>query len=495
MSFAGTEANAFPNFGSARILCVGDLMLDRFVSGAVDRISPESPVPIVRFRDERCMAGGAANVAQNIAALGGHCTLIGIIGRDPAGEELKRLLGAEAGVAFLPLHDANRPTTEKTRFVAHGQHMLRVDREDAGAPDADVLAALERQLEEAIAGQDVLILSDYAKGLLTDPIVAKALAVAKAARIPVVVDPKSAQLGRYRGAAVVTPNVAEAALASAIRAADDQTAEAAARAIADRFGLEAVLLTRAEQGMTLYQAGGEATHIRATARDVFDVVGAGDTVVAVLAICLAAGASLEIAARTANLAGGLVVAKHGIATVSRGELMDEMARAWDPGLTSAAKVLARDDAGKRVRDWRAAGLSVGFTNGCFDILHAGHARLLQFARGRCDRLVVGLNADASVKRLKGEQRPINPLADRAEVLAALASVDAIVSFEEDTPLALIQTLKPDLLVKGADYRIDQIIGADFTLANGGRVETFELMAGRSTTALADRLATTRPDAG
>jgi D-beta-D-heptose 7-phosphate kinase/D-beta-D-heptose 1-phosphate adenosyltransferase len=481
--------NNVPIFDSIRILCIGDLMLDRFVDGSVDRISPESPVPIVLFGDTKVVPGGAANVARNIVALGGRCTLIGVVGNDQVGDELVALLDADDRISTVIARDDSRPTTEKTRFVAQGQHLLRVDRETAGEVQATVLEVVLLSILEEMPRHDVIVLSDYAKGLLTDGLVRRVVAEAKKAGIALIADPKTVHLERFAGATVITPNVAEAAAATGIRVIDDDTAEDATRAIAARYGIEAVLLTRADQGMTLLRGSGEAVHVRATARDVFDVVGAGDTVVATISVGLAAGLDMQDAARLANTAAGLVVAKHRTATITRNELLEELAKGHrGAGLTSAVKILDRSAAQKRSSEWRAAKLEIGFTNGCFDILHAGHVRLLQYARAQCDRLIVGLNGDASVSRLKGESRPINGLDDRAEVLAALASVDAVVSFDEDTPYELIKLLEPDLLVKGAEYAVEDIVGADIVTARGGRIGRFDLLAGRSTTRIVSRIA-------
>lgn len=482
------DMDELPDFGTVRIICIGDLMLDRFVDGTVERISPESPVPILRLGVTRSVPGGAANVARNIVALGGHCSLIGAIGCDPVGKELIALVETDGRIALHAAHDSSRPTTEKTRFTAQGQHLLRVDRERNDPIDDAVLDGIINRVTAQIGQHDVVILSDYAKGVVDDRLARSVIAIARKAGVPVIADPKTIHFDRYRGAAAITPNVAEAASATGVRATDDETAAAAIRAIADRFGIDGVLLTRAEQGMSLLNDGSTVVHIAASARDVFDVVGAGDTVAAVLALGLGSGLDLETSARIANAAAGIVVAKQGTATVSRGELLDELTRTRSAGLTSAARILDRAKAEALRAEWKADGLSVGFTNGCFDILHAGHVQLLQFARSRCDRLIVGLNDDASVARLKGPSRPIVGLGDRAEVLAALAAVDAVVAFAEDTPYDLITALRPDMLVKGSDYTVEQIVGADIVLANGGRIERFDLVQGRSTTGIVARAA-------
>jgi D-beta-D-heptose 7-phosphate kinase/D-beta-D-heptose 1-phosphate adenosyltransferase len=469
-------------FDGVRVLCVGDVMLDRFMHGEVARISPESPVPIILLGDSNAVPGGAANVGRNVSALGGHCTLIGCVGDDPAAEELRRSLSECGRIAPVLVPQPGRPTSEKTRFVAQGQHLLRADRERPGPIDdatvTDIIAEVEQRLHE----HDVLVLSDYAKGVLTDGLVAGLTSAARMAGVPVVVDPKSARLARYAGATVVTPNTGETQAATGIDPHEDADAVRAGRAVLDTASVDAVLVTRAARGMTLVERGTEAVHLPASAREVFDVVGAGDTVVATLALMLGAGESLADASRIANAAGGLVVGKHGTATLTRAELHEELVRlaAVASGGAERGVIDAASGAARR-RRWAEQGLRVGFTNGCFDILHVGHLRLLEFARAHCDRLVVGLNSDASVRRLKGPTRPINNENDRAELLAALAAVDTVVLFDEDTPAALIGDLVPDLLVKGADYTVDQVVGADTVLAAGGEVLLCELVPGRSTT--------------
>jgi D-beta-D-heptose 7-phosphate kinase/D-beta-D-heptose 1-phosphate adenosyltransferase len=386
-----------------------------------------------------------------------------------AGDELIALVAEDERMTLRAVRDSGRPTTEKTRFISQGQHLLRVDREQVGDLGQEIVDEVLKTVIGEIERHQVVVLSDYAKGVLTDQFTRRVIAAAAEAGIPVVADPKTVHLDRFRGAMVITPNVSEADAATGIRAVHNGSAEQAVKEITGRFGVEGVLLTRAEQGMTLLWKGNEIVHIQASARDVFDVVGAGDTVVAMIALGLGSGLDLETSARIANTAGGIVLSREATS-----------------GLASVVKILDSHSARSRCEEWQAAGLKVGFTNGCFDILHAGHVQLLQYARSRCDRLIVGLNDDQSVARLKGPSRPINALVDRGAVLAALASVDAVVAFAEDTPYDLITALRPDVLVKGADYTIEQIVGADFVIANGGRVERFELLEGRSTTGIVAR---------
>jgi len=473
------------DFAKVRVLCVGDVMVDCFVGGAVKRISPESPVPVFSVDAREIFPGGAANVARNIAALGGGCTLIGVVGDDEAARHLTADLSATTNIRPAFAISPDRPTTEKTRFVAQGQHVLRVDREIAGPISPAIAKDLLALVGQHIGDHDVLVLSDYAKGVLTDEIIQTSIALAKAKGIPIVVDPKSKDLARYRGATVITPNSKEIEAATGIDPSHDDAAAVAAAGLGmEQAGSEAILVTRAEKGMTLVQRDAAPVHIASCAREVFDVVGAGDTVIATLSLALGLGSNLEGAARAANVAAGIAVGRRGTSTVSQSELLDEMTKTDMTGKgLHAEKILNQTEIVLRVQAWKRDGLRVGFTNGCFDILHLGHIRLLKFCRQNCDRLILGINSDASVRRLKGPDRPINPEADRAEVLAALGTIDAVIVFDEDTPLKLIELVEPDVLIKGADYAIGQIVGADLVMARGGKVLRFELVPGKSSTDL------------
>jgi D-beta-D-heptose 7-phosphate kinase/D-beta-D-heptose 1-phosphate adenosyltransferase len=470
-----------PAFEPVRVLCIGDVMLDRFIFGDVRRISPESPVPIIQMTRTSNVPGGAANVARNVAALGGCCSIIGVVGDDATGRELAGLI--EHGDAIVPVlvTDASRPTIEKIRFVAQGHHLLRADREDAVAIATEAEDAILAHVEALITAHDVVVLSDYAKGVLTDRVIGGAIARARAHDVPVVVDPKSRQLVRYAGATVLTPNAKEVFEATGVEVRDDASAASAARDAMIAADVDAMLVTRSEQGMTLVESDGTITHLGASAREVFDVVGAGDTVVATIALCLGAGMALPDATMVANVAAGVVVGKQGTATVSRSELGDELVRLSRVGLSSSElKLVSAERAVMLRQQWEKDGLTVGFTNGCFDILHVGHVRILEFARAQCDRLIVGINSDASVKRLKGPTRPINTEDDRAQVIGAFGFVDAAVVFDEDTPYDLIARLGPDVLVKGSDYTVEQVVGHDIIERRGGKVVLFDLVPGRST---------------
>lgn len=467
-----------------RALVLGDAMLDRFVYGRVERISPEAPIPVLSVEAERAMPGGAGNVARNLAALGADVCFLSVVGDDEAGAALARAFDEHPNIEAQLTSVAGRATTVKTRFVAMSQQILRADRETTVALDAAQGAALIAALEAALAGRDVLILSDYGKGVLTPAVTAAAIAAAARARLPVIVDPKGRDYARYAGASVVTPNRKELAEATGDAAASDAEIVAAARGLLAAHKIGAVLVTRAQEGMSVVTSS-EVHHLKAEAREVFDVSGAGDTVVATLACALGRGAALADAARLANSAAGIVVGKVGTAVVHR----DELAAALRERELSAieAKLAGRERAAEIVEGWRARGLSVGFTNGCFDLLHPGHVTLLARARALCDRLVVGLNSDASVRRLKGEGRPVQPDIARATVLAALGTVDLVTIFEDDTPQALIEALRPGLLVKGGDYKVADIVGADFVQSHGGRVEIVDIVPGFSTTGTLARL--------
>jgi D-beta-D-heptose 7-phosphate kinase / D-beta-D-heptose 1-phosphate adenosyltransferase len=475
------------DFAGIRVLVLGDAMLDRFLYGDVDRISPEAPVPVVRLRRSHAMPGGAGNVARNISALGGRAVLVALLGEDDAAAELRALLAGDPGIEDATVGSAARRSTRKMRVIAGNQQVARLDEEEARPADAGEAEALVGAVRRRVAGCKAVVLSDYAKGALTPAVVAGAIAAAHEAGVPVFADPKSDDFGLYRGVDCLTPNARELARATRLPTGTEAEVAAAARAAMRATGVPALLCTRAERGMVLVRADGAHASVSAEAREVFDVSGAGDTVIATLALAHAAGRPLEDAMRIANAAAGVVVGKLGTATVGEKELEHALRAGGGSDGAEDAAALGLGAARRRVAEWRAHGLRVGFTNGCFDILHAGHVSLLRAARRRCDRLVVALNADASVSRLKGASRPVNALADRAAVVSALAAVDAVVAFEEDTPLELIRALRPDVLVKGGDYTEDRVVGADLVRASGGEVVLVDLLPGRSTTGIAARL--------
>jgi len=475
------------DFSRASILCLGDVMLDRFAYCAIERISPEAPVPVLLVQERRSSLGGAGNVARNIAALGGSAVLIGLRGRDADGEAVAAMIRSTPRLVDALIASESRPTTAKTRYIAGHQQVFRVDDELAHTLDAAEEAALLGAIDKAIQTVDAVVISDYGKGVATRAIVSSTIRGARSRRVPVFVDPKRDTFRHYRGATCITPNLAELARAAKLPAATDAEVVAAATQVLREAEAEAILTTRSEKGMLLVEASG-AVHVeRARAREVFDVSGAGDTVIAVLALAHAGGHALPDAMRLANTAAGIVVGKLGTATVELDELVLELSREAREHDVGRAKLYSVAEAETLARQWQSRGLSVGFTNGCFDIVHPGHVTLLSKARRECDRLIVALNSDASVSRLKGPQRPVNALDDRAAVIGALASVDAVISFDEDTPITLITRLKPDVLIKGADYTIATVVGAEEVLAAGGRVALIDLVDGYSTTRTIGRM--------
>ncbi|MEX0695153.1 MAG: D-glycero-beta-D-manno-heptose-7-phosphate kinase [Rhodospirillales bacterium] len=472
------------------VLVVGDAMLDHFITGEVERISPEAPIPILRVTDESRMPGGAGNVVRNLAALGARVTFVAVAGKDSAGQELIDALGENPLVNARLVIDPGRTTTIKVRYVAGNQQMLRADWEARPEIGAKVAERLLKAATKSIKKYSAVVLSDYDKGVLADGRAAAIIDAARACGVPVIVDPKGDGYERYKGADLITPNRKELEQAAKAPCPDTDSIIAAAKALISAHALGGMLVTRSADGMSLVAANGEVHHLPAESREVFDVSGAGDTVVATVAAMIGAGAAARDAAAVANTAAGIVVAKVGTAVAYASEVI---AALHHQDISDAeAKVLTDAEAVDRLARWRRQGLRIGFTNGCFDLLHPGHVSLLSQARSACDRLVVGLNADASVKRLKGEERPVQSEAARSAVLASLASVDLVVIFGEYTPYELIRTLRPDVLVKGADYRIEDVVGADLLKSWGGDVVLAALKDGFSTTKTIERLNKKRP---
>jgi D-beta-D-heptose 7-phosphate kinase/D-beta-D-heptose 1-phosphate adenosyltransferase len=478
-------ADIVHRLAGARVLVLGDIVLDRYVSGTAGRLSPEAPIPVLRPTRSRATLGGAANVALNVASLGGRAILVGVVGDDPAGSEVQALLAASPGIEARLLAIPGRPTTVKTRFLVGAHQLLRLDEETVEPIDTQSAALLLDRFSDALAGAEVVVLSDYAKGVLSDPVLESAIARARAAGRLVVADPKRHDFAAYRGADVLTPNEAEARTATRIDAAEDADAERAGTAALAETGGAAVLVTRSSKGLTLVRRDCPPLHMPTRAREVADVSGAGDTLVAALAAALAAGAALPLAAALANITAGISVAKQGTATVSAEEL--RAALHLREVVATDQKIVTQQQAMEQVAAWRDSGLRVGFTNGCFDLIHPGHVRLLTQARAACDRLIVGLNTDASVRRLKGPSRPVQSETARATVMASLAPVDLVVLFDEDTPLEMIRALRPDVLVKGADYTVEQVVGADLVQGWGGVVTLVDLEQGYSTTGTIKRM--------
>lgn len=468
--------SALPAFAQAPVLVVGDVMLDRYWYGSTTRISPEAPVPVIKVTRTEDRPGGAANVALNIAALGAPVRLIGVTGADEAADALTEQLHS-VGVQTHFQRIVGQPTIVKLRAMSRQQQLLRMDFEDSFNTDADALLA---EVESVLDSVKVMVLSDYGKGSLLNH--QALLAAAKQRGVAVLADPKGTDFSIYRGATLLTPNLAEFE-AVVGHCTDEAQLMQRGAIMLQELELEALLITRGEQGMTLLRHGVPALHLPARAREVFDVTGAGDTVISTMAAVLAAGESLPQAMTLANLAAGIVVGKLGTATISAPELRRAIQReeGAERGVLSLQQLKAA------VEDARAQGERVVFTNGCFDILHAGHVSYLEQAREQGDRLIVAVNGDASVTRLKGPGRPINSVDRRMAVLAGLGAVDWVVSFSEDTPENLITLLKPDILVKGGDYGVEQVVGAELVYAYGGEVRVLGLVENSSTTAIVEKI--------
>ncbi len=484
-------------FMEQKILLIGDVMLDSFVYGEVSRISPEGPIPVLLKSKEEMMLGGAGNVFANLQALGCDTNFIGVIGHDNAGHQISDMVSEKGGNAASLIATNTRPTTLKTRYVSQNQQLLRVDQEDAGNVSDDIQQKIFEKAETLIMDAKVLILSDYGKGILTPILIQKLIKLAKKNNVPVIVDPKGKDFSIYKGATIVTPNRNELSLATGgLAVKSDDEIEAAAKALIKQSGIESVFATRSEDGMSVIGKKGNAIHLDTKAQEVFDVSGAGDTVVASIAASIAAGANNENAAQIANVAGGLAVAKLGTAIIRQDELSQAAAENNLPVIKAhgISMIADTESAVEKIKLWQSQGLKVGFTNGCFDIVHYGHVNYLSQAREKCDRLVVGLNHDQSVRVLKGESRPINDEMARATVIAALGSVDMVVFFgaekagEDNTPFALVDVLRPDILMKGGDYTIDQLPEGQVVLAYGGEVDIMPLYEGYSTTNIIEKSA-------
>jgi D-beta-D-heptose 7-phosphate kinase/D-beta-D-heptose 1-phosphate adenosyltransferase len=469
------------------VLCVGDLMLDEFVYGEVERISPEAPAPVLAVSRSELVIGGAGNVARNIAALGARCIFVGVVGSDDAGRRLTAELRSDPSIEARVVVDPSRITTRKVRFVSEhfSTHLLRADWEQAVAIEGETENTVLDCALAALPGAASVILSDYAKGMLTPRLLRALIDGANKLGKPVIVDPKGKDFSIYRGATLITPNRQELAGTSRHAVANEADMVAAAAAINREVGSAAVLVTRSEAGMSLVPAEGEPVHVAAYPVKVRDVSGAGDTVLAVLGAMLATGTGFEPAMRVANAAAAVAVGKRGTTTVSAAELRARILPA--ASLAPEQKILFDwTEVDEKVGEWRRQGLRIGFTNGCFDLLHPGHIKLLGKARSACDRLIIGLNGDASVSRLKGEGHPIQDVHARAAVLAALEAVDLVVVFDQNTPVDLIRRVRPKVLVKGSDYRHEQVVGRELVEADGGEVVLIDLVPGFSTSRIVSK---------
>jgi D-beta-D-heptose 7-phosphate kinase / D-beta-D-heptose 1-phosphate adenosyltransferase len=485
MDLAGLQ-ELLQRIAGARVVAVGDLMVDRFVYGDVSRISPEAPIPVMTRRREIVMLGAAGNVARNVAALGTSVTLVGVVGDDGAAGEARALVGAEARIEGALVIDPERQTTIKTRFVSSGQQLLRVDEETARPLAPAIEQATIEAIQAAARGAGAILLSDYGKGVVTQRVIEAALAAAKAEGAALIVDSKARSFVRYGAADVVKPNAAELAFATDLPTETDEEVEAALAKALSLCDCKAVLVTRAAKGMSLGERGHSVRHFRRPPPEVYDTSGAGDTVLAAVGAALASGVPLTEAIEFALLAAGVVVQKAGTATASPDEVIE--AEILERVAPAEAKIATLERMRREAANWRERGLRVGFTNGCFDILHRGHIAYLAQAREWCDRLIVGLNSDRSVHALKGDGRPVNDLESRALVLAGLRSVDLVVAFDEDTPVRLIEAARPHVLVKGSDYSVEGVVGHDMVAAWGGEVRLADLVEGHSTTATISKLA-------
>ncbi|MBE0500707.1 MAG: D-glycero-beta-D-manno-heptose-7-phosphate kinase, partial [Desulfuromonadales bacterium] len=470
--------NWLARLGSIRALVIGDLMLDEYLWGKADRISPEAPVQVVDIAREDMRLGGAGNVINNLVTLGCEVHMASFLGDDADGQLLRRMLAAKGvgidGVFLAP----ERTTGRKTRILASNQQMLRIDRESRTPITTEQEGKLGTYVRSVAAGFQVILVSDYLKGVLTEGGLQQIIKTGRDLAIPVVVDPKGTDYGKYRGATLLTPNRKEAQVASKTSIVDGESLTRAGRRLCDDLDLEALVLTRSEEGMNLFFRDGSEVHLPTEAREVFDVSGAGDTVLALLGLGLGTGLTLQESAHLANLAAGVVVGKVGTSTVTADELRVAAAGQHPEG---EQKIRSCEGLQPILESERQKGKTIVFTNGCFDLLHVGHVKYLQKARRLGDLLILGLNSDASIRRLKGPKRPLLGEEERAHILAALNCIDFVVIFDEDTPLELIRALRPDILVKGGDYTADGVVGKKIVESYGGRVELVQFVDGKSTT--------------
>lgn len=474
---AATVASRILDLQARSILVIGDVMLDRFVDGKVNRLSPEAPVPVLELAQESVMPGGAANVACNLAGLGCDVRLLSVSGNDPAGRKLAQLLGTNLSVDFHQIIDTDRPTTTKTRFRADGQQVLRVDEEVTSPVGHTTAEQLLTTFRDAVQSVELVVLSDYAKGAVAPDIVRQVIDIARKAGKPVVTDPKLADFSIYAGSTMLTPNLGELQNAAGLTSESLEDVAEAAATLARHHDIKSILVTLSARGMLLVNEDGSWTHDPAKTLEVFDVSGAGDTVIAMIGAALAGGMADAEAVRLANIAAGVVVAKSGTAAACPGEII-AMGGAIPPRLD-------QHQIAALCEDWRKDGHRIGFANGCFDLLHPGHIHLLKTAASACDRLVVGLNSDASVRRLKGETRPVQDEDQRAAVLSQLPFVDGVAVFGQDTPLELITVLQPDLIFKGGDYTAETVVGAEIAAARGGDVVIVPTLGSHSSSAIID----------
>jgi D-beta-D-heptose 7-phosphate kinase/D-beta-D-heptose 1-phosphate adenosyltransferase len=470
--------------GSVSALVVGDLMLDEYVWGKTERISPEAPVQVVDVAREDLRLGGAGNVINNLVTLGCQVHVASVLGDDGGGRRLRGMLESKGVVTDGVLLAPGRTTGRKTRILASNQQMLRIDRESREPISPDQEAQIAAHIATVAGHCQVILISDYLKGVLTEGLLQRIIALGRERGVPVVVDPKGSDYRKYRGATLLTPNRKEAQTAAGIAIVDEESLNRAGRKLREELDLEALILTRSEEGMSLFSRDGREMHLPTEAREVYDVSGAGDTVLAVLGIGLGGGLELEEAARLSNVAAGVVVGKVGTSTVTPEEILEVVGRQHQD---TDLKIKQRDALKVLLDDKRQRGKTIVFTNGCFDLLHVGHVKYLQKARQLGDLLVLGLNSDASIRRLKGPKRPLIDQEERAHILAALDCIDYVVIFDEDTPLELISALRPHVLVKGGDYTPEGVVGKEIVESYGGRVELIRFVDGRSTTSIVEKI--------
>lgn len=470
--------------GSIRALVIGDLMLDEYVWGKTERISPEAPVQVVDVAREDLRLGGAGNVINNLVTLGCQVHVASVLGDDGDGRRLRGMLMEKGVVADGVLLAPGRTTSRKTRILASNQQMLRIDRESREPISPDQEDQLAAYVAMVAGDCQVILISDYLKGVLTEGLLHRVIALGRERGVPVVADPKGDDYRKYRGATLLTPNRKEAQTASGIAIVDEASLNMAGRKLRESLDLEALVLTRSEEGMSLFFRNGQGMHLPTEAREVYDVSGAGDTVLAVLGVGLGGGLALDEAARLSNVAAGVVVGKVGTSTVTPEEILEVIGRQHQD---TDLKIKKRDALKLLLDDRRGRGKTIVFTNGCFDLLHVGHVKYLQKARQLGDLLVLGLNSDASIRRLKGPKRPLIGQEERAHILAALDCIDFVVIFDEDTPLELIDALRPHILVKGGDYTPEGVVGKKIVESYGGRVELIQFVDGRSTTNIIDKI--------
>jgi D-beta-D-heptose 7-phosphate kinase/D-beta-D-heptose 1-phosphate adenosyltransferase len=478
-------AKLVQHFGENKqhVLVIGDVMLDRYLIGDVNRISPEAPVPVLLIKSEQHCAGGAANVAANLALLGIHTRMVGLIGQDNEASLLLNAMHVHGIDTQAMIKTSARPTIAKTRILGGHQQMMRLDQEITGELSASEATHVTKAIQAALEQRpSLIILSDYAKGLLTEEICQHVIQHCRQQNIPVLVDPKGRNYRKYRGATALTPNKKETAEACDTHVNDPALIEKAG-ALKSSLSLDFLAVTRGEEGISLIT--GQTEHLGATAKQVFDVSGAGDTVIATLAAGLIHGLPPLESLSLANIAAGVVVGKVGTVPITKADLVDALATAQ--GSEQAHKVSELPDLLQKVSAWKQQGQKIVFTNGCFDLLHAGHVTYLEGAKKRGDKLILGLNTDRSVSALKGPTRPVVNENDRARVLAALESVDAVILFDEDTPLTLINAIKPDVIAKGSDYTADQVVGGQQVLSWGGEIALIDLVEGRSTSNLIKKM--------